>query len=125
MIRRLFTTVAVTGAVTVATAGAALAVGPAEATVAATPAFACSPDAPAPPHHCMNVRSQGKVGLLLVVEPDPRGPAEGITFDPAFDDRPCPHDPDSSDGTWWQPIDPVTGETLPFYVCHHRPGRDG
>ncbi len=122
MIRRLLSTAAASGAIVVATAGTALAVGPAESTLGATPAFACSPDVPAPLFHCQNVRSQGNMGLLIVVEPDPRGPAEGITFDDRFDERPCPHDPDSPDATWWQPTD-RDGNVLPFYVCHHRPER--
>ena len=117
--KRTTTTVATTLAALLLPAGAALAVGPDQDVIEATPAFACGPlDAPAPPLHCVNVRSQGDTGLILVFEPDPRGPQEGISFNPRADDRPCPHDPDSPDGTWWQPTDD------PFWVCHHRPGRD-
>jgi hypothetical protein len=68
-----------------------------------------------PEHHCLNVSSQGNTVVLLVFEPDPRGPQESGSSDPEADLRPCPHDPDADpDGTWW--------EVLPgFFVCHHRP----
>ena len=63
-------------------------------------------------NHCLNARSQGTVLNIKVLEPDPRGPQESASFDPKADSRPCPHDPGSSDGTWW--------EVMPgFYVCHH------
>ena len=71
--------------------------------------------APVPPHHCINIKSKGKTGLILVFPPDDRGPAEGIAG-PEADDRPCPHDPGSPDGTWWEPF-PGAG----FLVCHHQP----
>ena len=70
-----------------------------------------------PPNHCINVRSQGNTGLIMVLYPDPRWPAEGISFDPKADSRPCPHD--GPDGTWWYPGDPALPET--FWVCHRRP----
>jgi hypothetical protein len=76
------------------------------------------PMPPVPPFHCLQVKSQGNVGLIIVLEPDPRGPAEGVTTDAAFDARPCPHDDppgtDQDDGTWWSPAEGL-------YVCHHKP----
>jgi hypothetical protein len=68
-----------------------------------------------PPNHCINVRGQGDTGVILVFEPDPRGPQESFSFNPKADSRPCPHDPDAEDGTWWE-----VGPDGP-YVCHHRP----
>jgi hypothetical protein len=76
--------------------------------------WACGTDAGLPPNHCINVNSKGNTGLIMVFSPDPRWPAEGISFDPKADDRPCPHDPDATDGTWWSPFPGA-------YVCHHRP----
>jgi len=77
--------------------------------------WACEAEFGLPPEHCINVRSQGNTGLIIVLDGDPRWPAEGISFDPKADDRPCPHDPDADeDGTWWSPFEGA-------YVCHHKP----
>ena len=76
--------------------------------------WACGPDAGLPPDHCLNIKSKGNTGLIMVFYPDPRWPAEGISFDPKADRRPCPHDPAATDGTWWSPLPGA-------YVCHHRP----
>lgn len=76
--------------------------------------WACESEAGLPPEHCINIRSQGNTGLIIVLDGDPRWPAEGISFDPKSDDRPCPHDPAATDGTWWSPLPGV-------WVCHHRP----
>lgn len=73
----------------------------------------CHPDGFPAPHHCQNIRSQGQTGLIMVFPPDDRGPAEGVS-DSRADDRPCPHDPGSDDGTWWEIVPGV-------FVCHHRP----
>lgn len=63
-------------------------------------------------NHCLNVASNGKVWNIKVFSPDPRGPQESASTDPKFDDRPCPHDSGSPDGTWW--------EFAPgLWVCHH------
>lgn len=64
--------------------------------------------------HCQNAQSQGDTGVIIVLEPDDRGPAEGISSNPKADDRPCPHDDQEGDGTWWAP-----GEDI--WVCHHKP----
>jgi hypothetical protein len=80
-------------------------------------AWACEDEAGLPPEHCINVRSKGNTGVILVFEPDPRGPQESISFDPKADRRPCPHDPGSDDGTWWS----VSPNNQGPWVCHHRP----
>lgn len=67
-----------------------------------------------PPNHCINVKSQGDTGVVHVFAPDERWPIEGISTNPKSDTRPCPHDPDATDGTWWSPVPGV-------WVCHHRP----
>lgn len=74
------------------------------------------PEAPVPPNHCINAKSQGNTGNIKVLEPDTRGPQEGISFDPKADDRPCPHDDFDGDRTWWTPP-----EQEGFWVCHHKP----
>lgn len=77
--------------------------------------WACEGEADLPPEHCINVRSKGNTGLILVLDGDPRWPAEGISFDDKADARPCPHDPMADpDGTWWSPFPGA-------YVCHHKP----
>lgn len=76
--------------------------------------WACDQEAGLPQDHCLNVQSKGNTGLIMVFSPDPRWPAEGISFDPKSDSRPCPHDPASTDGTWWSPFPGA-------WVCHHRP----
>ncbi len=42
--------------------------------------------------------------------------AEIATFVASADNRACPHDPDSPDGTYWAFVPNV------LYVCHHRAG---
>jgi hypothetical protein len=76
--------------------------------------WACEAEAELPANHCINVRSQGSVGVIKVFAPEADWPVEGISTDPKADSRPCPHDADADpDGTWW--------EVLPgVYVCHHR-----
>jgi hypothetical protein len=76
--------------------------------------WACGPALGLPDYHCLNIKSKGNTGLIMVFYPDARWPAEGISFNPKADQRPCPHDPDATDGTWWSPFEGV-------YVCHHRP----
>lgn len=98
-------------------ATAATAAPPQEVFDANDATWACEAEAGIPPAHCINIRSQGNTGIILVFEPDPRGPQESISFDPSSDTRPCPHDPGSDDGTWWS----VSPENAGPWVCHHRP----
>jgi hypothetical protein len=77
-------------------------------------AWACEAEGGLPPAHCINVQSEGNTGVIKVFEPDERWPQESISFDPKSDTRPCPHDPDATDGTWWSPFSGA-------WVCHHRP----
>lgn len=109
----IFITAAITAAL-IMPAQAAFA-GPPQDVIKATEPFVCEADALLPLAHCINVKSQGNTGLILVFAPDPGGPQESISFDPKSDSRPCPHDPDAdADGTWWSP-----GEGV--WVCHHKP----
>ncbi|HEX6328496.1 MAG TPA: hypothetical protein VFZ72_18155 [Jiangellaceae bacterium] len=76
--------------------------------------WGCEAEAGVPPEHCINLRSQGNTGVIKVFAPDDRWPQESISFDPKSDDRPCPHDPAATDGTWWSPFPGA-------WVCHHKP----
>lgn len=63
--------------------------------------------------HCINARSQGTVGNIMVFQPDPRGPQESVSSDPKFDNVPCNHDGNAdSDGSWWEIVEGL-------FVCHH------
>ena len=77
--------------------------------------WVCHDDGFPAKNHCVNKRSKGDTGLIMVFPPDDRGPAEGVSG-PQADDRPCPNDPGSPDGTWYE-FPPETGQ----YICHHRP----
>lgn len=109
MIRRVLVPAALAALMVLGTAVGAVAA-PRQSTIEATKAFACEG---LPAAHCMNVKSNGNTGLILVF--DPRGPNEGMSMDPKSDSRPCPHDPAAdADGTWW--------EALPgLWVCHRKP----
>jgi hypothetical protein len=75
--------------------------------------WGCEAEAGLPPEHCINLKSQGKIGNIKVFFPDGRWPQEGISFDSSVDNLPCLNDPGSPDGTWW--------EVLPgVWVCHHK-----
>ncbi|MGA1035559.1 MAG: hypothetical protein ACO3VI_09610 [Ilumatobacteraceae bacterium] len=125
--RRLVSAVgAAVFAITAFGAGAAQAGPPADVFNGNDQAWFCSGDtddvgnpAPVPPNHCLNANSRGNTGVIIVLEPDPRGPAEGISFDPKANDRPCPHDDQEGDGTWWTPNPESTDEGP--WVCHHKP----
>jgi hypothetical protein len=72
----------------------------------------CGADEGLVDNHCLNTRSNGTTLNIKVFSPDPRGPQESASFDAKADDRPCPHDSGSDDGTWWEFADGL-------YVCHH------
>lgn len=103
--------VALALAVVLLTAPTALA-DPSIDTFDAKDGWICGADEGLVDNHCMNVRSRGKALNIKVFSPDPRGPQESASFAETFDDRPCPHDSGSDDGTWWE-----FAEGL--YVCHH------
>ncbi len=115
-IKRMATVVAMSAVGVFGAAGVSAAAGPPiEVIDAKDDVWGCFGDEGVmlPPHHCINKKSQGKTGIILVFPPDDRGPAEGVS-DASADDRPCPHDPDSPDGTWWEPVPGL-------FVCHHKP----
>jgi hypothetical protein len=114
---RLAATIVATLGLLAVTAMAADAAGPPKEVIQQTNAWGCEGEAGLPPDHCINIRSQGDTGVILVFDPDPRWPQESISFNPASDSRPCPHDPGSPDGTWWSVSDDNQGP----WVCHHRP----
>lgn len=100
----------------VASPAVASADGPPQAVFDDNPAFLCEaaaePDLP--PHHCIIAKGGGSTGVIKVFSPDLRWPVESYSTDDKADTRPCPHDPDATDGTWWSPVPGL-------YVCHHRP----
>lgn len=114
--KRLVLAVAALAALGLVSASVALAEGPPKAPKDNNDnTWACEEEAGLPPEHCINVRSNGNTGVILVFSPDERWPQEGVSTDPKSDSRPCPHDPDADpDGTWWSPVPGL-------WVCHHRP----
>ncbi|HUO45624.1 MAG TPA: hypothetical protein VM470_02190 [Acidimicrobiia bacterium] len=63
-----------------------------------------------------NIVAKGLTFQLLVFDGDGDFlTAEIATFKASADNRPCPHDPDSPDGTYWPFVEGL-------YVCHHQAG---
>lgn len=86
--------------------------------------WACGAAAGLPPGHCISpgtaknlAKTAAKGGTFLIMVYDPVSgdllSSETATFDEGADDRPCPNDPESPDGTWWSPVPGL-------YVCHHQ-----
>jgi hypothetical protein len=79
-----------------------------------------------PPGHCINPATTAELlatgalpqtfQLLVFAEDGSFLTAEIATFKASADNRACPIDPESPDGTYW---DFVAGV---LYVCHHQPG---
>ena len=115
MAKKMLAVVALVGGVLGLAGVGTAAAGPNQDRFEANPAFLCQAEAGLPPSHCVNVKSKGDTGVILVFEPDPRGPQESVSTNPKSDTRPCPHDPAAdADGTWWSPAPGL-------WVCHHRP----
>ena len=86
--------------------------------------WVCGGDAGLPPGHCLSpgtVKNFDKTlangGTFMIMVFDAAGnllATEGATFKASADNRPCPNDPESPDGTWWSPAPGL-------YVCHHQP----
>lgn len=95
---------------------AAVAAPPTEPFEANDSVWGCGPvEGGVPPNHCINLKSAGNTGIVMVFQPDERWPSESVSRDPKSDLRPCPHDPNAdADGTWWSPVSGL-------WVCHHRP----
>lgn len=87
--------------------------------------WGCAAEVGLPAGHCISpgtvknfdkIVAKGLTFQLLVF--DENGDfltAEIATFNASADSRPCPNDPESPDGTYW--------EFVPgLYVCHHQPG---
>lgn len=73
-----------------------------------------------PPGHCVNPGTgHGPGTTFQIMVFDGTGhfhSAEVASVHPKAGERPCPHDDESPDGTWWNP--PGTPPAL--QVCHHR-----
>lgn len=78
--------------------------------------WGCGADAGLPPGHCVNPGEGGGQTFLIMVYDEAGNfvSSEGATFKASADTRPCPNDPESPDGTWWQPGPPG------LFVCHHQ-----
>ncbi len=78
----------------------------------------CGADGGLPDGHCINPGTPGGATFVILVfdELGNRVATESATFQPSADGRPCPHDPESPDGTWWHPEGTPEG----FFVCHHQ-----
>jgi hypothetical protein len=81
----------------------------------------CGAEAELPAGHCMNPgtgHGPGNPGttfqLMVFDEGGHFHSAEVASVHPKAGDRPCPHDDEALDGTWWNP------EGTPLQVCHHR-----
>lgn len=76
--------------------------------------WVCGPvesDGMLPPGHCINGNSKSATFTILVFEDGFR--QETGSVNPKADNRPCRHDPESHDGTYWSPVPDL-------YVCHHK-----
>jgi len=102
-----------------------LAVGaPDQATIEAA-GWGCAATVGLPAGHCISpgtvtrwpdalIASGGTFQLLVFDASGNFKTAEIATFKSSADSRPCPHDPESADGTYW--------EFVPgLWVCHHQP----
>lgn len=87
--------------------------------------WGCAAEVGLPAGHCISpgtvtrwpdalIASGGTFQLLVFDESGNFSTAEIATFKASGDYRPCPIDPESSDGTYW--------EFVPgLWVCHHQP----
>ena len=87
--------------------------------------WGCAASVGLPAGHCISpgtvkrwpdalIASGGTFQLLVFDASGNFRTAEIATFKASADGRPCPHDPESPDGTYW--------EFVPgLWVCHHQP----
>ena len=123
--RRLITVLAVVSMMVGAMAPAALANGLSDQAKKEAAGWGCAADVGLPDGHCISpgtaknfdkMAARGGTFQLQVFDADGNFlTAEIATFKNA-DDRACPHDPESPDGTYWDFVEDV------LWVCHHQPG---
>lgn len=111
MSRRFLAVLSVTAAC-LAVTGTAAAQGPPEEVIDAQ--WVCGPvesGGNLPPGHCVNPgKGGGHTFTVLVFEDGFQ--QETVSTNPKADSRPCIHDPEATDGTYWSPQPGL-------YVCHH------
>ena len=121
--KRSITVAALAAALVLSVAPAALAAGDQAQKEAA--GWGCGAAVELPDGHCISPgtvrnfdRTAARGGTFQLLVFDEQGgflTAEVATFKDA-DDRPCPNDPESADGTYWD----FVADTL--WVCHHQAG---
>lgn len=122
--RRLIGVLALGGALIMGTVPQALAGGATDQEHKQAAGWGCAAEVGLPAGHCISpgtvahwpddIIAQGRTFQLQVFDQDGDFvTAEIATFEASADGRPCPHDPESPDGDYW--------EFVPgLYVCHHR-----
>ena len=124
--RRLAMMLTVVAMLVGATAPTVLANGATDQATKEAAGWGCADAVGLPAGHCISpgtvkrwpeaiIASGATFQLLVFDEFGNFSRAEIATFKASADGRPCPNDPQSVDGTYWEF---VTG----LYVCHHRPG---
>lgn len=113
LVKKTISALAISGLAAAGLASSAGAQGPPPDVIDAT--WICGPvesGGVLPPGHCINGNSKSATFTILVFE-DGAFRQETGSFDPKADSRPCPHDPESPDGTFWSPVPGL-------FVCHHK-----
>lgn len=123
--RRLAMMLTVVAMLVGATAPAALANGATDQQTKEAAGWGCAGAVGLPAGHCISpgtvkrwpaaiIASGATFQLLVFDESGNFRTAEIATFKASADGRPCPNDPESTDGTYW--------EFVPgLFVCHHQP----
>ena len=123
--RRLMLMLTLVAMLVGATAPTALANGATDQATKEAAGWGCAGAVGLPAGHCISpgtvkrwpdaIIASGATFQLLVFDASGNfRTAEIATFKASADGRPCPHDPESTDGTYW--------EFVPgLYVCHHQP----
>ncbi len=123
--RRFMATLTLVGMLIGATVPNALASAATDQAQKESAGWGCAAAVGLPAGHCISpgvvkrwpdalIASGGTFQLLVFDASGSFRTAEIATFNPAADSRPCPHDPESPDGTYW--------EFVPgLFVCHHQP----
>lgn len=122
---RIFTVVAMVAAMVFVSVPGAFAAGATDQETRQAAGWGCGEAVGLPAGHCISpgtIEQFAKIaekGLTFQVQMfDEAGDfltAEVATFEPSADDRACPHDPESPDGTYWAFVEGV------LWVCHHQP----
>lgn len=124
-IRRLTIALAAAAIMVGAIAPAALAGGATDQQTKEAAGWGCAASVGLPPGHCISPgtvkrwpdllgTNNGTFQLLVFDQNGNFVTAEIATVKTSADGRPCPHDPESADGTYWDFVDDF------LWVCHHQ-----